>query len=97
MQESKKTPKNVQAALEAVDDYLARRAPTLFRPILDHLHEVGEARSSTELEAHFKRNFNIEGVTTACEYLADQANRQSLNIRSTNEDEQRPATGTGFL
>ena len=69
---AKKTRKNVQAALDAIDSYLAQRAATLFRPVLDHLREVGEARSSTEIEAHFKRNFNVEGVTTACEYLADQ-------------------------
>jgi len=68
----KKTRKSVQAALDAVDSYLAQRAPSLFRPVLDHLREVGEARSATEIEAHFKRNFNVEGVTTACEYLADQ-------------------------
>jgi predicted transcriptional regulator len=68
----KKTRKSVQAALEAIDGYLADRAATLFRPLLDHLEEVGEARSCTEIEAHFKRNLNVEGVTTACEYLADQ-------------------------
>jgi uncharacterized protein len=69
---AKKTRKSVQAALDAIDSYVAQRAATLFQPILDHLREVGEARSATEIEAHFKRNFNIEGVTTACEYLADQ-------------------------
>ena len=69
---AKKTRKNVQAALDAVDGYMAERAPTLFGPLLDHLREVGEARSATEIEAHFKRNFNVEGVTTACEYLADR-------------------------
>ena len=40
--------------------------------MLDHLREVGEARSATELDAHFKRNCNVDGVTSACEYLADQ-------------------------
>jgi predicted nucleotidyltransferase len=69
---AKKTRKSVQAALDAIDGYLAQRTATLFRPVLDHLQEVGEARSSTEIEAHFKRNFNVEGVTAACEYLADQ-------------------------
>ena len=68
----KKTHKNVQAALDAIDNFLAQRASTLFRPVLDHLREVGEARSSTEIEDHFKRNFNVAGVTTSCEYLADQ-------------------------
>ena len=69
---SKKTRKNVQAALDAIDGYLAERAATLFGPVIDHLREVGEARSCTEIEAHFKRNFDVSGVTTACEYLADQ-------------------------
>ena len=69
---ARKTRKSVQAALEAIDDYLADKAPTLFRPVLDHLREVGEARSSTEIEAHFKRHFDMNGVTVACEYLADQ-------------------------
>jgi hypothetical protein len=69
---AKKTRKSVQGALDAIDSYLAERAATLFRPVLDHLREVGEARSSTEIEAHFKRNFDIEGVTAACEYLSDR-------------------------
>jgi uncharacterized protein len=69
---AKKTRKKVQAALDAIDRYVAERAATLFGPVLDHLREVGEARSCTEIESHFKRNFDVSGVTTACEYLADQ-------------------------
>ena len=38
--------------------------------ILDYLAGVGDIRSCRDLEAHFSRNFGIEGVTTACEYLA---------------------------
>ena len=72
MLNAKKTRKDVQAALDAIDAYLAERAPTLFEPLLEHLREVGEARSCSEIESHFKRNFNVEGMTTACEYLADQ-------------------------
>ena len=69
---AKKTAKSVQAALAAVDGYLAARTPALFGPVIDHLREVGEARSATEIEDHFQRNFGIEGVTGACEYLADR-------------------------
>jgi predicted nucleotidyltransferase len=68
----KKTRKNVEAALEAIDRYLAKRAPAVFRPVIDHLREVGEARSCTEIENHFERNLGVHGVTAACEYLADQ-------------------------
>ena len=69
---ARKTRKAVQAALDAIDDYVGRRAATLLAPVLDHLREVGEARSCTEIESHFQRNFDVCGVTTACEYLADQ-------------------------
>ena len=69
---AKKTPKNVRAALDAIDGYVATRAATLLGPVIDHLREVGEARSCGEIEAHFQRVFNVGGVTTACEYLADQ-------------------------
>ena len=68
---TKKTRKHVEAALETAETFMARRAPEVFALVIDHLREVGEARSSTEIEAHFKRNFNIEGLTSACEYLSD--------------------------
>jgi uncharacterized protein len=68
----KKTRKNVQEALNTIDTYLARQAPKLFGPMIDYLREAGETRSCSEIEAHFQRNFNLAGVTAACEYLADQ-------------------------
>jgi hypothetical protein len=69
---AKKTRRNVEAALDAVDRYLAERAPTLFALVIDHLRNVGETRSCTEIENHFARTLGIEGVTSACEYLADE-------------------------
>jgi hypothetical protein len=69
---TKKSRKNVQAALDAADRYVADRAATLFAPVIDHLRDAGEARSCTEIEDHFERNFGVGGVTTACEYLADR-------------------------
>jgi hypothetical protein len=67
-----KKERGVRAALDAMDGYLAQRAGDLFRPVLDHLREVGEARSCTEIEDHFKHHFDVEGIAMACEYLADQ-------------------------
>lgn len=69
---TKKTIHNVQAALDAIDAYLAKHTPALFGIVLDHLREVGDTRSASDLEAHFKRNFDVEGVTGACEYLSDR-------------------------
>lgn len=69
---TRKTRKNVQAALDAIDDYMTKRAPSLFALIIEHLREVGDTRSATEIDNHFKRNLNVEGVSLACEYLAEQ-------------------------
>jgi hypothetical protein len=67
-----KTRERVEAALDAVDRYIADRSSTVFAPIVAFLREAGDARSAGELELHFSRTADIEGVTTACEYLADR-------------------------
>jgi predicted nucleotidyltransferase len=72
MLNTKKTTGGVHAALDAVDAYVGERADLLFAPIVEYLQDAGEARSATEIEAYFTRTYNISGVTTACEYLADQ-------------------------
>lgn len=81
----KKTRPAVEAALAAVDDYLRQRAARIFAPIVDYLAEIGEARSATEIEHYFKRNFNIGDALTACEYLADQCliGKAALPVRLT--------------
>ena len=69
---AKKTRRSLQTALDAIDRYVAERAAILFGPVIDYLREIGEARGSSEIEDYFKRNFDVSGVTTVCEYLADQ-------------------------
>jgi hypothetical protein len=69
---ARKTRKAIDAALAAVDGYVAVRARSLFALVLDYLRDAGDVRSCAEIEHHFARNFGIEGVTTACEYLADE-------------------------
>lgn len=84
------TPKSrdrVRAALDAIDEYLAVRAPAVFGAVLEHLREAGEARSCRDIEHHFRRNFDVEGVTTACEYLADRGliGKASVSARLTKK------------
>ena len=67
-----KTAARVKGAIDAIDAYMAERAPRLFQLVIDYLREIGETRSAHELEEHFLRNFDVGGVTTACEYLSDQ-------------------------
>jgi len=91
-----KTRESVQSALDAIDAYLLSRAPKLFKLVLDHLADVGEARSCRELEDHFSRNYGVEGVTVACEYLSDQgligkASAQARLTKKSNVDVQELA------
>jgi hypothetical protein len=62
----------VQTALDTVDEYMRERATTLFEPLIEHLRDVGEARSCTEIDAHFEKTYGIGFASAACEYLADQ-------------------------
>ena len=71
LNEPKSRPR-VQAALDAADGYVARQTPRLFAPVVEYLREAGEARSCQEIEDHFKKNFDIGGAITACEYLAER-------------------------
>lgn len=82
-----KTQTSVKAALDAVDGYIATRAPALFRLVIDYLRDAGEARSCTEIENHFVRNFEVSGVTTACEYLADEGiiGKASIPVKLTKK------------
>jgi hypothetical protein len=75
----------VQAALDAIDRYVADRAEDLFRPLIDHLREAGETRSCREIENHFERSFGVAGVSIACEYLADRGliGKASISTRLT--------------
>ena len=80
-----KTVERVQFALDTIDRYLAKRARALFAPLLEHLRDIGEARSCTELESYFKKTYDVGHVTTACEYLADQGiiGKASIAVRLT--------------
>ena len=95
---AKKTRKNVQAALDAIDGYVAERAAALFGPVLDHLREAGEARSCTEIEAHFKRNFDVERRDHRLRVpRGPGAHRQGLDAGAPHEEEQRRGAGAGVL
>lgn len=82
---ARKTRPAIEAALAAIDEYLSKRATRIFAPVIEHLKEAGEARSATEIEDHFRRNFGIEGVTGVCEYLSDQGliGKAPLPVRLT--------------
>jgi len=61
----------VSSAIDRAEAYVAEGAPVLFGLVLDHLREVREPRSCTEIDDFFARHYGISKVNTACEYLAD--------------------------
>ena len=82
----RKTAKTVSAALDAIDAYLAERTETVFGLVIEHLREVREARSATEIEDHFARNYGSHQVTGVCEYLADRGliTKASVPVKLTH-------------
>lgn len=82
-----KTEASVDAALKAADEYLLARTPSFSAPIVAWLTEAREARSVSELDAHFSRTMGVENVSGACEYLADQGiiGRASVTARLTKK------------
>jgi polymorphic toxin system nucleotidyltransferase-like protein len=93
---SKKTRKAIEGALQAADEYVAARAPRLFAAVLEYLRDAGEARSASEIETFFKRQLDVSGAITACEYLADQGTIEKVSIaarltRRSNVDVQELA------
>ncbi len=82
-----KSREAVRAALDAADAWLAARTPTFSAAVVTWLAEVGEARSCTEIDAHFTRTMGVAHVSATCEYLADQAiiGRASVTTRLTRK------------
>lgn len=82
-----KSRASVEHALAAADAYVAARTPAFGAPIVAWLEEAGEARSCTEIDAHFARAFGVEHVSGTCEYLADQGiiGRASVTARLTKK------------
>ena len=65
------TKSAVEKALHTLEQFMENRARKVFAPVLDYLKEVGDTRSSRDIEDHFKKTYGISGITGACEYLAD--------------------------
>ena len=66
------TRKMIATGLFAVDEYLEAKADSIFSPVLEYLQEAGgEPRSMTQMEHYFRRNYGVEGLALACEWLSD--------------------------
>jgi hypothetical protein len=86
---TRKTRPQIDAALDAIDAFLEQRAASLFGLVVEHLREVGDARSCSEIDTHFKRHFDVDCVATACEYLAHKGliGQASAPVRLTKKSQ----------
>lgn len=82
-------------AIAAIDAYMEPLAHELFVPVIEYLQAAGgEPRSSTELDFHFRRNYDLEHIVTACEWLSDlgfiekASVATKLTLHSQNEVEE---------
>jgi uncharacterized protein len=67
-----KTEQTIGRTLQLINAYLDDKVLLLFKPILEFLSDVGGARSTTELDDHFKNKVQTESLAMAYEWLADK-------------------------
>src|SRR5262249_33550137 len=70
----------IETALKSITAYLHANLEALFGLVVDYLREEGEVRSITEMNHYFERNYNIESVDNACEWLSDEGIIQKLAV-----------------
>ena len=70
-------------ALNAINAYLESRVSLLFQPVLDFLAEADSPRSASEINEHFKKMVQANGIADVCEWLSDKGivERVSLPLR----------------
>jgi hypothetical protein len=74
------SPDELEAVVNSMTAYLHANLDSLFGLIKDYLREEGEVRSITEMNHFFERNYNIEGVDNACEWLSDEGIIQKFAV-----------------
>ena len=70
-------------AIDAIDEFMEPLAEELFHPVIEYFRSAGgEPRSSTEIETHFQRNFDLEHIVTACEWLSDLGHIEKASVHT---------------
>ena len=70
--DSPKNEKTIAAALQMIEGYLAANLYAFFSPVLDYLQDEGGVRSTTDLDAYFKRLAQVNSLSSLYEWLADR-------------------------
>lgn len=80
-----KTSDHIKEVLTAIDQYLEKRVKDIFQPLLTFLSSSGRIKSATEIDSWAEQEMNIEGLVSACEWLAEKEiiHQTSLPVRLT--------------
>lgn len=62
----------IGGALAAINTYLEERISLIFQPLLDYLAEAYSPRSASEINEHFKKATQSEGIANVCEWLSEK-------------------------
>jgi len=73
-----KTEASMQRVFDAIDDYIDRKIPILFGPVLKRLAEADTLMTTAELDLYFKKQAQIASLGALYEWLADKGILQKV-------------------
>ena len=62
----------IQAALDQINNFIDSKIETLFGPVLDYLRDAGNICTTTDLNAYFGKQVQVESLSNIYEWLADK-------------------------
>lgn len=83
----KTAEEDLARVLVRIREYLHLHRDVLFELLLSYLREEGVLRSMSDIEHYFQRNYQIEAIELACEWLADEGvlRKMAAPIRLTDK------------
>ncbi|CAN5454762.1 hypothetical protein BH10CHL1_BH10CHL1_06180 [soil metagenome] len=69
----------IQQTLDAINAYIDEKIVLLFGPILEFLGDAGSVRTTTEIDAYFKKQAQVDSLSNVYEWLADKGILQKVS------------------
>ncbi|MCX6044539.1 MAG: hypothetical protein NT075_05450 [Chloroflexi bacterium] len=69
----------IQQTLDAINAYIDEKIGLLFGPILEFLGDAGSVRTTTEIDAYFKKQAQVDSLSNVYEWLADKGILQKVS------------------
>lgn len=62
----------IQRALDMINTYMEEKIVVLFGPVLEFLHDEGGVRTTTDLDAYFRKQTQVNSLSNIYEWLSDK-------------------------